>query len=365
MATIADRAGASAIRYAQCWEDADVLLEALDIRPGETCVSIASGGDNTLAMLAQNPRRVIAVDQNPAQLACLELRVAAFRALSHAELLELMGSAPSTRRHVLYDRCRRHLAPATQLFWDSRPRAISQGIGTAGKFERYLALFARWVLPLVHSRPRLARVFRASTPQERRDFYGRQWDTWRWRLLFRIFFSRAVMSRLGRDPACFHHVDGAVADHLLQRTRHALTTLDPLDNPYLQWILAGRHTAALPYALRPAHFEQIRRNLDRLEWRCGSLADVLTGGERSSVDRFNLSDVFEYMSPEEFRCALDQVLDAGRSGGRLVYWNLLVPRSRPEHLAGRLRPLGALAARLHQADRAFFYSALVIEEIVS
>jgi S-adenosylmethionine:diacylglycerol 3-amino-3-carboxypropyl transferase len=43
------------IRYAQCWEDADVLLEALDIQPGQSCLSIASAGDNTLAMLAKNP----------------------------------------------------------------------------------------------------------------------------------------------------------------------------------------------------------------------------------------------------------------------------------------------------------------------
>src|SRR5574342_116188 len=142
MATSTDRADAPSIRYAQCWEDADVLLEALDVRPGQTCLSIASAGDNTLAMLAQGPRRVIAVDTNPAQLACLDLRVATFRALSHAELLELMGSTPSTRRHVLYGRCRRHLAHETQVFWDSRPHAIHQGIGTAGKFERYLALFA-------------------------------------------------------------------------------------------------------------------------------------------------------------------------------------------------------------------------------
>ena len=38
------------IRYAQCWEDADVLLDALQVEPGDTCLSIASAGDNTLAL---------------------------------------------------------------------------------------------------------------------------------------------------------------------------------------------------------------------------------------------------------------------------------------------------------------------------
>src|SRR5438128_5242263 len=94
----AGRADFSGIRYAQCWEDADILLEALDIRPGDVCLSIASAGDNTLALLARSPARVIAVDLSAAQLACLELRVAAYRELNHAELLELIGSSVSRRR---------------------------------------------------------------------------------------------------------------------------------------------------------------------------------------------------------------------------------------------------------------------------
>jgi S-adenosylmethionine:diacylglycerol 3-amino-3-carboxypropyl transferase len=89
---VAARADFGGIRYAQCWEDADILLEALDIQPGAVCLSIASAGDNTLALLSKGPARVIALDLSRAQLACLELRVAAYRALDHAGLLELIGS---------------------------------------------------------------------------------------------------------------------------------------------------------------------------------------------------------------------------------------------------------------------------------
>src|SRR5206468_10860889 len=95
---VAARADFSGVRYAQCWEDADVLLEGLDVRPGDVCLSIASAGDNSLALLTRDPARVLALDLSPAQLACLELRIAAFRELSHPELLELIGSTPSMRR---------------------------------------------------------------------------------------------------------------------------------------------------------------------------------------------------------------------------------------------------------------------------
>jgi len=53
-----------------------------------------------------------------------------------------------------------------------------------------------------------------------------------------------------------------------------------------------------------------------------------------------------------------------RPGARLAYWNMLAPRRRPEQMADRLRPLDDLAARLHLADRAFFYSAFRVEEAV-
>jgi S-adenosylmethionine-diacylglycerol 3-amino-3-carboxypropyl transferase len=81
------------------------------------------------------------------------------------------------------------------------------------------------------------------------------------------------------------------------------------------------------------------------------------------IDRYNLSDVFEYMSAERTAEHLQGLVAAGRTGGRLVYWNTLVPRSRADELADRLAPLDNLAAALYQEDKAFFYSRLVVEEI--
>jgi len=359
---LAKQADFSGIRYGQCWEDADVLLEALDIRPGHVCLSIASAGDNTLAMLARAPERVIAIDLSPAQLACLELRVAAYRELDHGELLELIGSRRSARRAALYRRCRSLLSSEARGFWDSRPREIDGGIGGAGKFERYFALFRERALPLAHSPERVAKLLGGGSRAEREAFYENEWDTWRWRGLFKIFFSRAVMGRLGRDPEFFQHVEGGVAERILARARYALTALDPRDNPYIQWILTGRHTSALPFALRVENFEAIRANLHRLEWRRQSLEGFLSECDGAVIDRFNLSDIFEYVSFEHYRQTLELLAGASRCGSRLAYWNMLAERRRPKTMAGRLRPLDDLSARLHAEDKAFFYSALVIEE---
>jgi S-adenosylmethionine-diacylglycerol 3-amino-3-carboxypropyl transferase len=353
----------STLRYGQVWEDADVLLAGLDVQPGDVCLSIASAGDNALALLTKQPSRVIALDLSAAQLSCLELRVAAYRRLSHAGLLELVGSRPSDRRLELYARCRPLLSRAARTFWDRRSREIENGIGNAGRFERYLALFRSRVLPLVHPRSTVMTLLPPKTLQDRRRFYDDEWDTWRWRLVFRAFFSRATMGRLGRDDEFFRYVDRDVAASIIARTRHALTELDPSANPYVHWILTGEHGDALPYALRPEHFETIRGNLDCLEWHGVSLEAYLSRSARNSFDRFNLSDVFEYVSRDHYERVLRAVVRCSRPGARLAYWNLLVPRRRPRQMASRLRALDDIARTLHCRDRAFFYNAFRLEEV--
>jgi len=184
----AGRADFSGIRYAQCWEDAEVLLAALEPGPGKHCLSIASAGDNTLALLSRDPESVLAIDLSPAQIACLELRVAAYRALQHREFLALVGSIKSDARLHFYQACRKYLSADGAAFWDARPKLIAGGIGSIGKFEHYFQIFRERVLPCAHTRGRVRELLRQKSGRERRTFYDENWNNLRWRLMFRAFF---------------------------------------------------------------------------------------------------------------------------------------------------------------------------------
>ena len=363
---VASRADFSGIRYAQCWEDADVLVRGLDVQAGDACMSICSAGDNTLALLTRDPSKVVAVDLSPAQLACLQLRISAYRTLEYSELLELIGSRPSDRRPELYRKCREkgRLSPDAAAFWDANPHDIASGIGGAGKFEAYFRLFSRWVLPLVHGRASRRELLLAKPTAERHRFYDERWNTRRWRLLFRIFFSRFVMAHLGRDPSFFKYVEGSVADRILDRARYALRELDVSANPYVHWIMTGTHGQALPLSLRPEHFDAIRQRVDRVQVHLGSIESWLEADRGHTRFRgFNLSDIFEYMSEKSSEALLRRLLAAASPGGRLLYWNMLAPRQRPDSLRGHLEPLSNLAESCFNEDKAFFYSRLVIEEV--
>jgi len=359
---IENHADFSRIRYAQCWEDADILLKALDVKAGDVCISVASAGDNSLSLLSRDPAKVIAVDFNRQQIACLELKARAIKFLSYDDLLCLVG-VKSGDRLALYAKLRPHLSTETRNFFDVQKLDLSRGIGHAGKFEKYFEIFRNAALPFVHSKETCDELLVPRNEDDRRRFFKEVWNTPKWRTLFRMFFSRKVMGLLGRDPAFFQYVQTDVAQAILDRTEYALTALDPAENPYMQWILKGNYVSALPHYLRRENYEKIKANIDNLELRIGSIESVLEDLPAGSIDKFNLSDIFEYMSMDNYHKLLSELVLAGRTGARLAYWNMLAPRSRPEKMAPVLKSHTELAERLHKEDKAFFYSRLIVEEI--
>lgn len=359
-ARIGTRAEFGFIRYGSVWEDADILCEALaPAAQGGQVLSVASAGDNALALLTLDPARVVAIDLSPAQLACVELRVTALRHLDDPDLSAFLGLEPAPDRAGTYAALRASLSSGSRGFWDAHPRPIARGIIHAGKFERYLQAFRKYLLPLVHPRSRIEALRRERPRAERQAFYEDEWDTRRWRALFRLFFSRRVMGWMGRDPAFFAHVEGTVSERLLARTRYALTELPARTNPYLAYILTGTYPPeARPRYLRPEHLDQVRDRLDRIELRQGSVEEA-----PGAFDAMNLSNIFEYMDPTDHQSCYRALLDRARTGARLAYWNLLVPRSAPRAVEDRVRPLAELASTLHARDQAWFYGAFHVDEV--
>lgn len=353
------------IRYGQCWEDADVLLAALRPAPHQTCLSVASAGDHVLALAGSGARCVIAVDLNPAQLACLALKMAAFAALSHSELLAFSGEQSCDDRQSLYLRCREGLQPQYRRFWDQAPVDIARGFARRGRFERFIDGFRNGPLALVQGQAKVCELLGLEQRLARRTFYRTRWNTMAWQMSGRLVFSRWLFGRLARHPDFTRHAEKSLWPTLQRRIYHALVTLNPAHNPYVRWILTGRYGPALPWHLRRENFAAIRAALPRIELFQGSLESLLTRLPDNCIDACNLSDVFEYLPAGQYSDVLGEITRVGAPGCRLAYWNLLVPRQRPETLAGLLISRRDLARPLFRADKAFFYSDFVVEEVAA
>ncbi|MDR2913337.1 MAG: BtaA family protein [Tannerella sp.] len=360
---IEKRAKFDLIRYSQVWEDADLLVEALDLHADDIVLSIASAGDNAFALLAQNPGKVYAVDLSFAQVACCELRKAMYCSLTHKEHLIFGGVIQVDMDRISVFR-KLSLPPNVRDYWENHMAHIENGFMTQGKFERYFRLFRKKVLPFVHTRRKIEALIAPKSRNERYAFYDEVWNNRRWRMMFNVFFSRFVMGRLGRDKEFFKYVEGSVADRILSRTKQAITELDPSRNPYLHFILYGAYNSVLPYALREENYNKIRNNLDKIEFRQASIEKFVAEFD-GELNVFNLSDIFEYMTQESMDALYGSMLQKAAAGARFAYWNMLAPRRCSDVLCERygVETNEEQNKSLLLKDKAFFYSKFYLDKV--
>ena len=99
---VEDYAKFDIIRYAQVWEDAEILIESLNINENDNILSIASAGENALSLLIKNPNKVYAIDLNANQIACTEFKIICYKYLEYQECMEIIGVFDSQNRLEIY-----------------------------------------------------------------------------------------------------------------------------------------------------------------------------------------------------------------------------------------------------------------------
>lgn len=343
------------IRYANCWEDADLLLSAFQGKTNASFCSIASAGDNSLSLLTLNPKKVVAVDLSSEQLHLTALKIAAFKALSHEELLPFIGITESSLRASYFERIRKELSIEAAAFWEKNLELIEAGLVFGGKFEKYFEFFRTKVLPFIHKQPTIERLFDPKSAEEQSKFYREKWNSWRWKALFKIFFSRTIMGKFGRDPEFLKQVEINVANFIYSQAEAQLSSDALFQNYFLEMIMLGKFGSTLPHYLRKEHFQTIRKNIDTLELREGYLEQTL---ENDVFDGFNLSNIFEYLPIEVCFSISQQIAAHSTPMATLAYWNLMVPRN--------LADLDAANWENHQhgiprkMDKGFFYANFTV-----
>ncbi len=341
------------IRYASCWEDTENLLHAGEITQRQ-CISVISGGDNTLSLLTKDPARVVAFDLNRTQIALFRLKMAAIRELPYEQLLAFLGIMPCKDRLHLY-KCL-ELDAETAAWFGQHPDVIQNGIIHAGKFEHYFQLFRSKVIPLFSSKQRFAEFALLEDTAEQLRFYYRYICNHRFRLISRTFFGAKTMGKLGRDRSFYRYVDDkeSQSEEILKRFEFGIAHTINRTNPYLRYICTSNYAPeALPHYLQPDNVEIIRRRLDRIEIVCSDLY----GLRGIQADFLNASDIFEYMSEFEFRRAIGAVRRLTSPGAALVYYNMQNRRYLTDNAFTFDR---ALSEELFRQNRSYFYRDFLI-----
>lgn len=348
------------IRYANCWEDAAILSEALDIPKGGKILSIASAGDNSFSLLLKEPELLVAVDVSEVQLFLVELKKACIKQLSHAETLRFLGFTAGNDRKALFEIISRDLSPKALMHWQTHFEQIEQGIIHQGKFERYFQLFVKKILPWIHSKKTVAALFKEKSAEQQEAFYRNTWNTWRWRLLFKVFFSRYVMGKFGRDPQFLKQVSLNVSGYIFSSAEHELSGTGVFRNFILRYNLTAGFGNLLPHYLQAENYERIKTQIDKLFVHQGFAEDAIA--TYGTFDAMNLSNIFEYLDAEVFQKVAEKLSRGLNKEGKLAYWNLMVQRRISGILPAEIRELKGLSEKLKSKDKGFFYSNFVVEQ---
>lgn len=344
------------IRYANCWEDADVLLEGLDLNPDDKVLSICSAGDNSFSLLSKSPKLVVAVDINLPQLYLTELKKWAFKLLSYEDFLRFLGFEECKDRVSYYYEIKDLMSNEAVEFWDNRLEIIESGVIFSGKFERYFNKFRKIVLPLVHSKKRIHSLFEEKSKDQQELFYRKKWNNWRWRLFFKLFFSKTIMGKFGRDPKFLSEVKVNVSQYILTKAKMHLSNVQCQKNYLLHFIMKGDFGGNLPHYARRENFEIIKNNIERLKLHHGVVEGAFK--EYGNFSKFNLSNIFEYMSDDIFKEVTDKLVENGSSNAKYVHWNLMVPRKMHE-INSQLKYSESLTNKLIDLDCGFFYAQVI------
>lgn len=354
------------INYSQCWEDPRILTEALEVRPEDSVLSITSGGDNTLALLLLNPQKIVSIDLNRLQNYLLELKLAATKSLNYREYLEFLGVVESGRRAVLFEKVRPNVSPVASAWWLDHLRLIDQGVINSGRFERFTIWFARYILPLIHSKKTILKLLSSRNIEEQRTFYRDTWDSKPWRFAFGLASNRFILKRYARRRGMFTYSEGqTVADVYRKRLERHLTSVSIADNFFLHYSLTGRYGDVLPTYLEERGYARLREIPESiLSIETNDLLSYLQSMPADTFSKFNLSDIFEALSPEQNGLLWEHIIRTAKNGAVVAYWNNLVERTYPSRVSHQVHADKKSENEMHAKDRSFFYASFHVNRIL-
>ena len=307
------------IHYSNCHEDTEFVLQQIQNNP-QKILCIASALDNALAMLLLNPDEVVAIDSNDTQVYLCRLKKCAIEHLEHEDFLILLGIWQGDSE-ACYRRLRQKLDPASRTYFDENIDLIRQyKLVNCGRFEYYFSVFQNKILPLVHNKKTIDRFMHAENLTQQREIYKKEFNNWKFRLMFKLFFSQAVMKRLGRDKAYFKHNKGSLSTLLLEKFERCVDNNLNAENPYLHYILYHRF-AKLPFYLEKGNFEIIKRNIHKITIRKVEFSEILK--ENQQYDLMYLSDIFEYMDERVMTQMTADITRCLTPGGNVLLFNMM------------------------------------------
>ena len=325
----------SGLVYPQIWEDADVDMQAMELGPKHSIVTIGSGGCNMVAYLSSAPQAIDVVDLNPHHIALNRLKLAAYRHLpTHNDVVRLFGMDQVGTNSASYDMfVAANLDQATRAYWERRSmtgrrriEVLNGNIYRTGLLGRFIG--AGHLLARLHG-VNLTDFVKARSLREQRQFFETEIAPLFNKPLIRFITSRkSSLFGLGIPPQQYDELargaeGGSIAPVLRQRLEKLACHFPLRDNHFAWQAFARRypatHEGSLPTYLRPENYLTIRDNVERVTVHHASFTELLAKKPTASVDRYVLLDAQDWMTDVQLNELWSEISRTAAPGARVIF----------------------------------------------
>lgn len=338
------------LQYSCCNEDARSELDALAVS-GRRVLSIAAAGERAFGLLLGDPREVVAIDRNPAQIHLGQLKIAAIRILERDAYLAFVGITGSSQRAATYTRLSHDLPESARQYWDDRERDIAEGIHSIGRTERSIARVSGVLRRVLGGN--IARLRACATLAEQAEVARAVLDRRSVRIALACIFNPVSGRLLLRDPVYYGQGRRNAATYLRNRLMTTLQHHRYDDCFILSLFLDGhlKNSHSLPVDLAEDTYPIVQQRLDRVRFESSCVSEYLARQPPGSFDAFSLSDLGGYLTIDEFSVLLDRVERAASDHATVCLREYISTPSEQALWPRTLVRRADLERRLERADR--------------
>lgn len=306
--------------YAFTWEDPREDHKILKFNGDETVLAITSAGDNILdyACLPNPPKRIHAVDLNPAQNHLLELKLAAFKCLKQKQIWKMFGEGKIANfKHLLVNKLSPHMSSQAFQFWFNQGEATfdvrGKGLYDTGS-TRWALRVARYVFKIFGVTKIIDQLCECQTLAQQLKLWNEK--------IKPTMFNPFVATLMVGNPIFLWKALGVPANQAAMMgdsvLKYVIDTFDPVikrsliatDNYFYYLTLKGRyHPENCPTYLTTKGYNALYNNkvnskthqespLDTIRIHTETLNDVFARLNRKSITIAIIMDHMDWFSPQ-------------------------------------------------------------------
>lgn len=332
------------VAFSQVREDPELDLNLIASHlPGADAMMIASGGETAIRLSKHKLKRLILVDMNQAQLALTRCKFHLANHYAPRERLALLGHSDMSAalRKSGWLEIFDELILAEDIFGD--PESVFRlGPDYCGRYE---AAFAEIRHQLMPCEAEVMSFLQSPTPTAPPTVIGE--------ILERVFSLKNLVTLFGEEAT--QNPRRPFHEHFTRMFYDFALRMPPATNPWVWQFLRAEFPENAPYEW----LTEIEKPIVEPEYIHEPMAKALKHTPEDSLDFLHLSNILDWLSPNEAQEVLTEAHRALRHGGHLIIRQLnssleipsLFPELDWDLEKGRL---------LQSTDRSFFYPEILV-----